>query len=172
MASGFKVICVFVNDRIDTGVVEELSRIGVEMIALRCAGYNNVDLKACAKYEISVARVPAYSPYAVAEHSIALMMALNRHIHRAHNRVREGNFSLNNLVGFDMHSKTVGIIGTGKIGKCAINILLGFGCNILAYDKFPDEKMAQRGGVRYVELNDLFDKSDIVSLYAPLTWQV
>ena len=169
MASGFKVICAFVNDRIDAGVVEELRRIGIEMIALRCAGYNNVDLKACAKYEISVARVPAYSPYAVAEHSIALMMALNRHIHRAHNRVREGNFSLNNLVGFDMHGKTVGIIGTGKIGKCAINILLGFGCNILAYDKFPDEKTAQRGGVRYVELDDLFDKSDIVSLYAPLT---
>jgi D-lactate dehydrogenase len=169
LTSGFKVICAFVNDKIDAEVVEELSRMGVEMIALRCAGYNNVDIEACEKHGISVTRVPAYSPYAVAEHTVALMMALNRHIHRAHNRIREGNFSLDGLVGFDMNGKTVGIIGTGKIGKCTINILLGFGCRILAYDKFPDSKLTRKKSVQYVELDKLFRDSDIISLHVPLT---
>lgn len=169
MASDFKVICVFVNDRIDADVARELSEMGVEMIALRCAGYNNIDLKACEQYGLSVARVPAYSPYAVAEHSIALIMALNRHIHRAHNRVRDGNFSLDNLVGFDIHGKTIGVIGTGRIGTCAINILLGFGCSILAFDKFPDKQLAQKDYLRYTELDEIFQKSDIICLYAPLT---
>ncbi len=169
LAAGFMVICVFVNDQIDAKAAAELSRLGVELIALRCAGYNNVDLKACQSHGLNVVRVPAYSPYAVAEHAIALIMALNRHIHRAHNRVREGNFSLSGLVGFDMHGKTAGIIGTGKIGKCVINILLGFGCHVLAFDKYPDKALEKRDGVKYVGLDALLRKSDIVSLHAPLT---
>jgi D-lactate dehydrogenase len=169
LASGFKVICAFVNDKIDAELVEKLNRIGVELIALRCAGYNNVDIEACETHGISVARVPAYSPYAVAEHTIALIMALNRHIHKANNRIREGNFSLDGLVGFDMYGKTVGLIGTGKIGKCLINILLGFGCKILAYDKLPDRTIAQMKSVQYVELGKLFRNSDIISLHVPLT---
>lgn len=169
MAKGFKIICVFVNDQLDAPVIEMLNEYGVEMIALRCAGYNNVDLKACKQYGIKVTRVPAYSPYAVAEHAVALMMALNRHIHRAHNRVREGNFSLNNLVGFDMHGKTVGIIGTGRIGRCLINILIGFGCRILVYDKYPNKQLQKETGITYVELDELLANSDIISLHAPLT---
>ena len=168
LTSGFKVICVFVNDKIDAEVVEELNRRGVELIALRCAGYNNVDIEACQKHGISVVRVPAYSPYAVAEHTIALIMALNRHIHKANNRIREGNFSLDGLVGFDMYGKTVGIIGTGKIGRCLINILIGFGCRILAYDKYPDKAIAQMKSVQYVNLDELFSNSDIISLHIPL----
>lgn len=169
MASGFRVVCPFVNDRIDAETVEGLAKLGVQLIALRCAGYNNVDLAACRDHNISVARVPAYSPYAVAEHSIALMMALNRHTARAHNRVREGNFSLNGLVGFDMHKKTVGIFGTGKIGKCSIDILLGFGCQILASSRSVDKQLARRRGVTYVEFDELLAESDIISLHAPLT---
>ena len=169
LASDFKVICAFVNDKINAEVVEELKRIGVEMIALRCAGYNNVDIEASEKHGINVTRVPAYSPYSVAEYTVALIMALNRRIHRANNRIREGNFSLDGLVGFDMHGKTVGIIGTGKIGKCTINILLGFGCKILAYDKFPDNNVAQMKSVQYVELDKLFRGSDIISLHVPLS---
>ena len=169
LATGFKIICVFVNDNIDARVVEELNRIGIEMIALRSAGYNNVDIEACKKYGISVTYVPAYSPHAVAEHTVALMMACNRRIHKANNRIREGNFSLDGLVGFDMYGKTVGIIGTGKIGKCAVDILLGFGCKILAYDKYPDSAIAKKKGVQYVDLNKLFRNSDIISLHVPLT---
>lgn len=168
MARGFDVICVFVNDNVDEKAVRVLDELGVKMIALRCAGYNNVDLKACMQLGISVTRVPAYSPYAVAEHSVALLLALNRHIHKAHNRVREGNFSLDNLVGFDMYGKSIGVIGTGRIGKCAINIFLGFGCKVLAYDKFPDENVRAKDGVRYVELNELLKSSDVICLYAPL----
>jgi D-lactate dehydrogenase len=168
LASGFKVVCVFVNDNIDADVVEELNRLGIEMIALRCAGYNNVDIEACKKYGISVTYVPAYSPYAVAEHSVALMMACNRRIHKANNRIREGNFSLDGLVGFDMYGKTAGVIGTGKIGKCIIDILLGFGCKILAYDKFPDNIIAKKRGVQYAELIKVFRNSDIISLHVPL----
>jgi D-lactate dehydrogenase len=169
LTSGFKVICVFVNDNIEASVVDELKRNGVELVALRCAGYNNVDIDACKKNGISVVRVPAYSPYSVAEHTVALIMALNRHIHKANNRIREGNFSLDGLVGFDMYGKTVGVIGTGKIGVCLINILLGFGCNVLAYDKFPDKNISKLESVHYVTLDRLFYESDIISLHVPLT---
>ena len=169
MAKGFKVICAFVNDQIGSEVIAELKKNSVEMIAMRCAGYNNVDLKACREHGISVSRVPAYSPYAVAEHAVALMMALNRHIHRAHSRVREGNFSLDGLVGYDMHGKIAGVVGTGKIGKCLISILAGFGCRVLAYDKFPAKDLLDMETVQYVELDELLAQSDIISLHAPLT---
>lgn len=168
LASGFKVICAFVNDDLSAGVIDKLGESGVEMIAMRCAGYNNVDLKACEKHGISVARVPAYSPYAVAEHAVALMMALNRKTQRAHLRIREGNFSLNGLVGFDMHGRTAGVVGTGKIGKCVIDILAGFGCSVIAYDKFRDKKLEESGRARYVELDELFAGADIITLHAPL----
>ena len=167
-AIGFKVICIFVNDTADAAVVERLGELGVEMIALRCAGYNNVDLNACAKHGISVARVPAYSPNSVAEFAVAMIMSLNRRIYRAHARVREGNFSLDGLVGFELNGKTAGIVGTGRIGKCAVDILLGFGCRILAYDPYPDPDLAKTSRVNYVELDTLFDESDIISLHLPL----
>ncbi|MDO8540608.1 MAG: D-lactate dehydrogenase family protein [Opitutaceae bacterium] len=171
LAAGFKAVCVFVNDRVDAAVVEELRDLGVELIALRCAGFNNVDLAACERHGLSVARVPAYSPHAVAEHAAALMLTLNRRIHRAHTRVREGNFSLAGLVGFDLHGKTAGIVGTGRIGQCLAHILAGFGCRLLAHDVFPDPKLVERAGVRYVPLAELFAASDIISLHAPLTPQ-
>jgi D-lactate dehydrogenase len=167
-AIGFKVVCCFVNDMVNAAVVERLKDLGVELIALRCAGYNNVDLAACDKHGISLVRVPAYSPHSVAEHGVALMLALNRHITRAHARVREGNFSLEGLVGFEMHGKTAGIIGTGRIGKCAAEMLLGFGCRILAHDPSPNADLAKRSGVAYTDLDTLFRQSDIISLYAPL----
>jgi len=169
LAAGADVVCVFVNDSLDAAVIEELSAMDIKMIALRCAGYNNVDLKACEKHGVSAARVPAYSPYAVAEHAIAMMMTVNRRTHRANNRVREGNFSLEGLVGFDVHGKTAGVVGTGKIGKCAANILAGFGCRLLAYDKFQDKDFAAGIGMEYVELDRLFAESDIITLHAPLT---
>jgi D-lactate dehydrogenase len=140
----------------------------VRLIALRCAGYNNVDLSAAKKHGVTVVRVPAYSPYAVAEHTIALMLALNRKLHRAYNRVREGNFALDGLVGFDMHGKIVGVIGTGQIGTVVAQILTGFGCPILAFDPFPNATCRSLG-VRYVELNQLFAESDIITVHCPLT---
>ncbi len=163
-AAGAKVVCLFVNDDCNAEIVELLAAEGVELIALRCAGFNNVDLAACERLGISVVRVPAYSPHAVAEHTVALMMMLNRHLHLAYQRNRTGNFVLEGLTGFDMHGKTVGIIGTGKIGKCLVDILLGFGCRVLANDKFP----TPRDGVEYVELDRLFRESDIISLHVPL----
>jgi D-lactate dehydrogenase len=168
LAAGFEVVCVFVNDCLDEKVLKELHGLDVKLIALRCAGFNNVDLAACEKLGIGVVRVPAYSPYAVAEHAAALMMTLNRRIHRANNRIREGNFSLAGLMGFDMHDKTAGIIGAGKIGKCLLNILGGFGCKLLAYDKYPDQDLIDKLGVQYVDLDKLFLHSDIISLHAPL----
>jgi D-lactate dehydrogenase len=167
-AEGFRVICCFVNDTLDAPVVERLAAIGVELIAMRCAGYNNVDLEACSRHGVSVARVPAYSPDSVAEHSIALILSLNRHIHKAYVRVREGNFSLEGMVGFEMRGKIVGIIGTGRIGKCAANILLGFGCEVLAYDKYRDEALVAKKGLSYVELDELLSRSDVISLHVPL----
>ena len=167
-AMGFDVACAFVNDTVNAAVVERLKEMGVGLIAMRCAGYNNVDLAACERCGVSVVRVPAYSPQSVAEHSIALIMALNRRTHRAHARVREGNFSLDGLVGFEVHGKTVGIVGTGRIGCCAVNILLGFGCRVLAYDKFPNKDLEKRAGVTYTDLDILLRESDIVSLYLPL----
>lgn len=171
LAAGFSAICVFVNDAVTADVVGELAGLGVEMIALRCAGFNNVDVDACERRGISVARVPAYSPYAVAEHAAALMLTLNRRVHRAYSRVREGNFSLNGLVGFDMHGKTAGVVGAGKIGKCMLSILAGFGCRLLAYDMYPDQALVDRLGVRYVELDELLAQADVISLHAPLTPQ-
>jgi D-lactate dehydrogenase len=168
LAGGFDAVCVFVNDQVNAAVIATLDSLGVRLIALRCAGYNNVDLSAAKKHGITVVRVPAYSPYAVAEHTIALMLALNRKLHRAYNRVREGNFALDGLVGFDMHGRTVGIIGTGKIGAVVAQILTGFGCPTLAFDPFPNATCRSLG-VRYIELNELFAQSDIISLHCPLT---
>ena len=168
LATGFDAICVFVNDQVNAAVIAKLRSLGVQLIALRCAGYNNVDLSAATKHGITVARVPAYSPYAVAEHTIALMLALNRKVHRAYNRVREGNFAVDGLVGFDMHGKTVGVIGTGQIGTVVAQILSGFGCPTRAFDPFPSAT-CRSIGVRYVELNDLLAQSDVISLHCPLT---
>jgi D-lactate dehydrogenase len=168
LTSGFAGVCVFVNDDINATVIEHLIKSGVEVIGLRCAGYNNVDFKAAFE-KIHVVRVPAYSPYAVAEHAVAMMMTLNRKIHKAYMRTREGNFSINGLLGFDMFGKTAGIVGTGKIARCLIAILKGFGMNILAYDPHPDEPYAKTTGLRYVELNELYAASDIISLHCPLT---
>jgi D-lactate dehydrogenase len=168
LATGFEAVCVFVNDQVNAAVIAKLRSLGVRLIALRCAGYNNVDLSAATKNGVTVVRVPAYSPYAVAEHTIALMLALNRKLHRAYNRVREGNFALDGLIGFDMHDKTVGVIGTGQIGTVVARILLGFGCPTLAFDPFPNATCGSLG-VRYVELNELFAQSDVISLHCPLT---
>ncbi len=154
-ATGFKVACIFVNDCCDEAIVEAFASLGVELIALRCAGFNNVDLKACRDRSINVVRVPAYSPYAVAEHAVALMMMLNRKLHHAYARNRAGYFVLDGLTGFDMRGKTAGVIGTGKIGQCLIDILLGFGCRVLACDKFPNAELAARDGVSYVDLDHL-----------------
>ena len=164
-------VCVFVNDVVNREVIKSLSKNNVKLIALRCAGFNNVDIDAAKEFGLKVVRVPAYSPYAVAEHTLALMMALNRKIPRATWRTRDGNFTLNGLLGFDMHGKTVGIIGTGRIAKNLINILCGMGMNILAYDLRPDEKFAQEKGIKYVDLDELYKNSDIISMHCPLTPQ-
>lgn len=169
LATGFPVVVASANDCFDEAVIEGLHDLGVNMIALRCAGYNNVDLAACNRLGISVARVPAYSPYSVAEHAVALMMALNRRTHRAHIRIRDSNFSLDGLVGFDMHGKTAGVIGTGKIGACTLDILHGFGCRLLAHSRTPKQDLIHRLGVRFVELDELLAESDIISLHAALT---
>jgi D-lactate dehydrogenase len=168
LAAGFGAVCVFVNDRVNAAVIATLRSLGVRLIALRCAGYNNVDLSAATKHGITVVRVPAYSPYAVAEHTIALMLALNRKLHRAYNRVREGNLALDGLLGFDMHGKTVGIIGTGKIGSVVAQILRGFGCPTAAFDPMPNATCPSYG-VQYVTLDELFAQSDIITLHCPLT---
>jgi D-lactate dehydrogenase len=170
LAEGFEVVCVFVNDQLDRLTLKSLARGGTRLIALRCAGFNNVDLVAAAELGIRVVRVPAYSPYAVAEHTLALILALNRKIHRAHNRVRERNFALDGLLGFDLHGRTVGIIGTGQIGQVVARILHGFGCQLLAFDPYPQDALTTLG-VRYVELPELLARSDIVTLHCPLTPQ-
>jgi len=167
-AIGYKAVCIFVNDSADARVVRELASRGVELIALRCAGFNNVDLEACKESGVSVVRVPEYSPYAVAEHTVALMLMLNRRLHQAYIRNRAGAFVLDGLTGFDMRGKTAGVVGTGKIGRGVVEILLGFGCRVLAYDKFPDESLAARERVRYVELDELIRESDLISLHVPL----
>ncbi|MGN0435253.1 MAG: 2-hydroxyacid dehydrogenase [Wujia sp.] len=166
LAEGFDAVCAFVNDEINEKTVNILYDLGVRLIAMRCAGFNNVDIKAC-KDKLKVVRVPAYSPYAVAEHAMGLLLTLNRKIHRAYNRTREGNFTLNGLTGFDLHGKTVGVVGTGKIGKIFINICKGFGMNVLAYDLYPDKNL----DVKYVDKDELLQKSDIISLHCPLTDQ-
>jgi D-lactate dehydrogenase len=168
LAKGFDVVVIFVHDIINTEIIKKLADFGVKLIALRCAGFNNVDLKA-ALNKIKVVRVPAYSPNAIAEHTIALMLALNRKIHRAYFRTRDSNFTLDGLLGFDMYHKTAGIIGTGRIGKALIKILRGFEMNVLAHDKYEDEEYAERLDFKYVGLDELFSKSDIISLNCPLT---
>ena len=169
LAAGNQVIVVSANDCLDRPVIEELHALGVEMIAMRCAGTNNVDLKTCEEKGITVARVPAYSPHAIAEHAIALIMGLNRRTHRAHARVREGNFSLDGLVGFDLFGKTAGVVGTGRIGACLLRILSGFGCDLLAFDLYPNTELAEEVGIRYVDLDTIYRESDLISLHAPST---
>ncbi|NDV92720.1 2-hydroxyacid dehydrogenase [Alteromonas sp. 345S023] len=165
---GFDAVCVFVNDEVNKATLTTLAKLGIKHVALRCAGFNNVDVKAAKTLAIAVTRVPAYSPETVAEHTLALMLTLNRKTHKAYNRVKEGNFSLDGLMGFTLHNKTVGIIGSGKIGQAVIRILTGFGCNILCYDPAPCQKLIDLG-VRYTTLEDLFVSSQIVSLHCPLT---
>ena len=168
-ASGSFTACIFVNDVADAAAVEVLARGGVRHVALRCAGFNNVDLAAARASGLCVTRVPAYSPHAVAEHTVALLLALNRKIHKAFNRVRELNFSLRGLVGFDLHGKTAGVVGTGRTGRIVAEILRGFGMRVLAHDICADEAWAAGNGVEYTALADLFAASDVITLHAPLT---
>jgi Lactate dehydrogenase and related dehydrogenases len=168
LAADFEVVCGFVNDQLDAEVIKILAQSGTRLITLRCAGYNNVDLAAAKRHGLTVARVPGYSPYAVAEHAIGLMLALNRKLHRAYNRVREGNFALDGLLGFDLHEKSAGVIGTGKIGTVVCKILTGFGCKLLAVDPFPNETCRSLG-VCYVKLDELLAQSDMITLHCPLT---
>ncbi len=170
LASASTVVCVFVNDKLNGNVIQSLSELGVKLITLRCAGFNNVDLQAAAAHGISVVNVPAYSPHAVAEHTLGLILTLNRKIHKAYNRVREGNFSLNGLLGFDLYNKTVGVIGCGKIGSAVVQILLGFGCKVLVstpYDAANAYLITQ--GVEFVDNKTIWKRADIISLHCPLT---
>ncbi len=168
LALGHDAVCVFVNDKVDRPTIEKLSAIGIRVIALRCAGFNNVDLQAAEEKGIKVFRVPAYSPYAVAEHAVALILTLNRKTHKAYNRIRESNFSLDNLTGFDLHGKTVGVIGTGQIGAVFCRIMLGFGCNVLAYDIYESQELKNLG-VKYLPFVEIVTTADIISLHCPLT---
>jgi D-lactate dehydrogenase len=167
-AEGFDAVCIFVNDDGSKPVIEGLSQLGVKILALRCAGFNNVDLEAAKACNVQVCRVPAYSPEAVAEHAVGLMMSLNRKIHRAYQRTRDANFSLEGLIGFNMHNRTVGVIGTGKIGLATMRILKGFGMNLLAYDPYPSQ-IALELGAEYVNLKELYKRSDVITLHCPLT---
>ena len=164
LAYGASAICLFVNDRLEAATLRDLHAHGLRGVALRCAGFNNVDLAVCRELGIVVARVPAYSPHAVAEHTLALLLTLNRRLHKAYNRVREGNFALSGLMGFDLHGKTIGVVGTGKIGGIVVDILLGFGCRVVAYDPYPS-----RDDIEYVELDVLLRQSKVVTLHLPLT---
>lgn len=168
IAQGCEVVCAFVNDDLSREVLEQLASYGVKMIAMRCAGFNNVDIEAAKEFNIAVARVPAYSPEAIAEHAVGLMMTLNRRFHKAYQRTREANFSLEGLVGFNFHGRTAGIIGTGKIGLATIRILKGLGMNVVCYDPFPSE-VALELGASYCSLNDLIEQSDVISLHCPMT---
>lgn len=168
LTQGFDGVCIFVNDHADSEIITELKNNGIKVIALRCAGFNNVDVKAAEKAGIRVVRVPAYSPEAVAEHAVALIMTLNRKTHKAYLRIKENNFSLERLTGFNIYGKTVGVIGTGKIGKAFCKIMLGFGANVIAYDKFEDDE-AKKLGIKYVTFEEVLKNSDIISLHCPLT---
>lgn len=168
LTQGFQAVCVFVNDKLDAETIAAIAHNGVKLIVLRCAGFNNVDLAAAKQHGISVRRVPAYSPEAVAEHAVALMLTLARKTHKAYNRVRENNFSLERLNGFNIHGRTVGVIGTGKIGQAFAGIMQGFGARVLAYDLYPS-KLLQDKGVAYVQLEQLMAEADIISLHCPLT---
>lgn len=168
LTRGYDAVCVFVNDQLHADVIEKLAEHGVRLIALRCAGFNNVDLEAAEKHQIKVVRVPAYSPSAVAEHAVALILTLNRKTHKAYNRVRENNFSLERLTGFNLQGKTAGVIGTGKIGVAFSRIMKGFGCRVLAHDPYPRQDL-QDEGIVYTERDELLEQSDIISLHCPLT---
>lgn len=160
-------VCVFVNDKVNAQVIESLAKKGIKVIALRCAGFNNVDLESAKANGIKVCRVPAYSPEAVAEHAVAMLLTLNRKTHKAYNRVREQNFSLNGLLGFDLHKKTVGVVGTGNIGKAFCKIMLGFGCKVIAYDIAVNKEL-EALGVKFATIEELFKLSDVISLHCPL----
>ena len=167
LAKGYDAVCAFVNDDISRETAKQLHDFGIRLIALRCAGYNNVDLKAVFG-KIHVARVPAYSPYAVAEHAMALILTLNRKTHRAYFRTRDSNFTINGLMGMDLHGKTAGVIGTGKIGRITAGILKGFGMRVLAYDAFPNSDFETSGGCEYTDLDTLYRESDVITLHCPL----
>lgn len=167
LAKGYDAICVFVNDSLHAPVLETLYESGIKLVALRCAGFNNVDVGKASELGMGVVRVPAYSPYAVAEHTLGLILSLNRKFHKAFTRVRDGNFALDGLLGFDLHNKTVGVIGTGKIGQIFIDLVKGFSCEVLAYDKYPNKEL-QASGLKYVDLQELYSKSDVISLHCPL----
>lgn len=169
LCQGFDAVCVFVNDYVTKPMLEKLASYGIPLLALRSAGYNNVDLKAAAANKIRLVRVPAYSPHGVAEHAIAMMLTLNRNTHRAFYRTRDSNFSINGLLGFDMYGKTAGIVGTGQIGRIVCEILLGFGMKVIAHDPFPAKEWAAEKGVELVDLGQLYERSDIISLHCPLT---
>jgi D-lactate dehydrogenase len=168
LARGFDAVCPFVNDELTAPVIAALAEGGVRLLTLRSAGFNHVDLRAAATHGVAVARVPAYSPYAVAEHAVGIILTLNRKFHRAYARIREGNFSLDGLLGFDLHGKTVGVIGTGKIGTVFCRIMAGFGCRILAHDPYPSDEVLEIGAI-YVDRDELFATADIVALHLPLT---
>jgi D-lactate dehydrogenase len=168
LAYGYDAICAFVNDDLSGSVLTELAQLGVKLILMRCAGFNNIDLPVSKQLGLTIMRVPAYSPEAVAEHAIALMMTLNRRMHKAYQRTRDANFSLEGLVGFNMFGKTIGVIGTGKIGIATMRILKGFGCNLLAYDPYPSEQGIALGA-HYASLDELFTQSDVITLHCPLT---
>ena len=165
---GFDAVCVFVNDKVDKAVIQKIAHNGIRVIALRCAGFNNIDLGSAAENQIKVVRVPAYSPEAVAEYAVALILTLNRKTHKAYNRIREGNFSLEKLVGFDLNKKTIGVIGTGKIGVIFSRLMLGFGCKVLAFDKYESDELKSKG-VEYFSFDQILERSDIISLHCPLT---
>ena len=167
LARGFDVVCIFVNDVVDERTIEILKECNVKLIALRCAGFNNVDIKKLG--DLTAVRVPEYSPYAVAEHAVALLLSIDRKIYKAYQRTRKYNFTLNGLLGFDIHGKTVGVVGAGKIGKAFISIMNGFGCRVIAYDKFENQEMAREMNFEYVDLDTLYRESDIISLHCPLT---
>jgi D-lactate dehydrogenase len=168
LSEGYDAVCVFVNDKVNAEVIEKLAEKGIKVIALRSAGFNHVDLEAAEEHNLKVLRVPAYSPEAVAEHAVALILTLNRKTHKAFNRVRENNFSIEGLVGVNLNGKTVGVIGTGKIGIAFSKIMLGFGCKVLAFDPYPNDE-AKKLGAQYVEKEKLLKESDIISLHCPLT---
>jgi D-lactate dehydrogenase len=168
LAKGFNAVCVFVTDILDKNCIEKLAKLGVKLIDLRSAGYNNVDLKSAKYNDIKVLRVPAYSPQAVAEHAVALILTLNRKTHKAYNQVRENNFSLQNLMGFNLYGKTIGIVGTGKIGRAFCSIMLGFGCKIIAFDLKENAALKQKG-IQYKTFDELLSTSDIISIHCPLT---
>jgi D-lactate dehydrogenase len=168
LAKGFEAVCVFVSDKIDEATIKKLSTNGVKLVDLRSAGFNNVDIGAAVEQHIKVLRVPAYSPQAVAEHTVALILTLNRKTHKAYNRVREGNFSVENLMGFNLYEKTIGVIGTGKIGAAFCHIMQGFGCNVIAYDIIESDILKQQG-IKYKTLDDVLHESDVISLHCPLT---